>query len=197
MKILKIKKKFVFMELCDETLLNFFTRLNAPMHPDKIYEILNQLNKSFKIMSDNKLVHKALNLENILVKYLDKEKQKYIIKLKLTEDSCVLNCNELTYPKIFENKNYIAPELINKSFYNEKCDLWSLGVIIYVLAFKEFPYKGQTEYEILKNIKAGQNFKTTSSYQLNDLIKHLLIENINERFNWTQYFNHPFFSRKK
>ena len=187
----------IVMELCDENLLNFFTRLNAPMHPDKIYEILNQLNKSFKIMSDNKLVHKALNLENILVKYLDKEKQKYIIKLKLTEDSCVLNCNELTYPKIFENKNYIAPELINKSFYNEKCDLWSLGVIIYVLAFKEFPYKGQTEYEILKNIKAGQNFKTTSSNQLNDLIKHLLIENINERFNWTQYFNHPFFSRKK
>ena len=38
----------------------------------------------------------------------------------------------------------MAPEVLNEEDYNYKCDLWSLGVIIYQLFFKEYPYKGET-----------------------------------------------------
>ncbi len=190
----------IVMELCDDNLLTVLSKIDKPFKLNMIYEILNQLNISFKIMSDNRLVHRALNLENILVKYLDKEKKNFIIKLKLTEDSCLLDelQKEITYPNVTNNQNYIAPEILNRDTYNEKCDLWSLGIIIYVLYFKEFPYKGETEFEILKNIKdIGQKFKKTSDRSLDDLLKNLLNENIKERYNWNQYFKHSFFSNKK
>ena len=189
----------VVMELCDDNLLTVLSKMDRPFKLNMIYEILNQLNISFKIMSDNRLVHRALNLENILVKYLDKEKKKFIIKLKLTEDSCLLDDlqRNISYPNLINNQNYIAPEILNRDKYDEKCDLWSLGIIIYVLYFKEFPYKGETEFEILNNIKKGQIFKKTSDRSLDDLLKNLLNENIKERYNWNQYFKHSFFSNKK
>ena len=54
------------------------------LNPMKIYEILEQLNNSFKILSEKRLVHRTINLENILVKYLNEQKTNYIVKLKLT-----------------------------------------------------------------------------------------------------------------
>ena len=56
---------------------------NMKIIEGKIFEILSLLNNSFKIMSNNKLVHRALNLDNILIKYVDNEKSKYTVKFKI------------------------------------------------------------------------------------------------------------------
>ena len=80
----------VIMELCDDNLLNIFTNKSHKFNSSEIYNLLNQLNKSFIIMYDNKLIHNALNLENILVKKINEENFNYIYKLKLTEDSTLL-----------------------------------------------------------------------------------------------------------
>ena len=128
----------VVMELCDENLFNIFKREKSSFSSNKIGEILSQLNNSFKIMNNKKLVHRALNLENILIKHEGENKKKLIFKLKLTNDSCFLgdlsknnNC--------YNDKPYFkAPEILKEEKVDEKCDLWSLGEIIYVLAFHEY-----------------------------------------------------------
>ncbi len=38
--------------------------------------------------------------------------------------------------------HYIAPEVINK-FYNNKCDIWSLGILLYVLLSGNAPFIGK------------------------------------------------------
>ena len=44
----------------------------------------------------------------------------------------------------------MAPEILEgNTNYDNKCDLWSIGVIIYQLYFNEFPYKGITEVMLL------------------------------------------------
>ena len=50
--------------------------------------------------------------------------------------------------------HYIAPEVLI-SEYDEKCDLWSVGVLMYILLVNIPPFDGKDHYEIIKNVKAG------------------------------------------
>ena len=49
---------------------------------------------------------------------------------------------------------YMAPEIINCKEYDDKSDLWSLGIILHEMIFKKFPYKKSNNInELIKNIK--------------------------------------------
>ena len=186
----------IVMELCDENMLNFISKRDSKLPFKEFKEIINQLNKAFKIMTKNKIIYRDLKLENILIKYTDNKQ--YIIKLKLGDGSDLITGlrKQLSSTK---NKFYCnlfnAPEILQKKNFNEECDLWSLGVIIYVLCFKNHPYKGVTEDAIIKNIKKeGQkNLGNTGNKNLDDLIRKLLVVDPQKRLTWKEYFNHPFF----
>lgn len=49
---------------------------------------------------------------------------------------------------------YIAPEVFAKS-YDEKCDVWSCGVILYILIVGYPPFSGDTSEEIMRNVLKG------------------------------------------
>ena len=191
----------IIMELCDENLLNMLSKKEFALNPMKIYEILEQLNNSFKILSEKRLVHRTINLENILVKYLNEQKTNYIVKLKLTENCCSLDKNiiPLNQDVIHSNIEIMAPEILKGENNYEKSDLWSIGVLIYILAFKDRPYKSENEEEILNEIRQNgiKLLKKTNNSDLNDLIGKLLVEDPKKRLNWEKYFNHPFFRKNK
>ena len=188
----------VIMELCDDNLLGVFCERERPFNSKEIYDILIQLNNSFKIMNEKKLIHRALYLDNILIKYKDKEKKDYIVKLKLTENSILLKYlkDNAKFPIKRYFLKYSAPEILKGDKYDDKSDLWSLGIIIYVLYFKKYPFNSKTISNILKQIENVDNLPIkTENPDLNDLIKGLLNPNPQNRLNWDQYFLHPFFSK--
>ena len=195
------EKEFVIvMELCDGNLTNLFKKKkkNECFNIEEIYNILTQLNNSFKLMNENKIIHRDLKLENILIKYIDIENTKYIVKL--TDYGISRQLLDATHlsTKIGTPK-FMAPEILEENNnYNEECDLWSLGVIIYILSFKKYPYDCQANQGILNLIKNNEQkfFKEAENKELNDLIHKLLIKDPIKRMNWNQYFNHSFFKNR-
>ena len=71
--------------------------------------------------------------------------------------------------------------------YKNNCDLFSIGITIYLLYFGDYPYDNKG--------KINWKFKIKKDNQLEDLLKRLLKENPNERITWEEYFEHPFFKQ--
>ena len=73
--------------------------------------------------------------------------------LKIIDFGCskILSKKHYKYEDLIGTVSYMAPEVaLNK--YNEKCDIWSCGVIMYVLLTGEFPFEGETKEETEDNI---------------------------------------------
>ena len=80
---------------------------------------------------------------------------------------------------------YIAPEVLSGK-YNEKCDVWSIGVILYILICGYPPYEGKTNQEILKLIQNGEaefvgEAWDAASPEVKDLLRKLLQRDHNLR----------------
>ena len=69
------------MEYCDDNLNSLLKGKETGFSVEEISNIILQLNRTFKIMNKFNIIHRDLKLENILVKYLNEEKTKYIVKL--------------------------------------------------------------------------------------------------------------------
>jgi len=48
---------------------------------------------------------------------------------------------------------YVAPEVLGSRGYGQECDIWSLGVIMYILLSGEFPFKGNNVLQVFNSIQ--------------------------------------------
>ena len=97
------------------------------------------------------IVHRDLKPENIL---LEQNKEFDQIKIIDFGTSLVYDPNRNLDEKL-GTPYYIAPEVLNKN-YNEKCDIWSAGVITYITLSGMPPFNGQSDQEIMKKVREGQ-----------------------------------------
>jgi len=131
------------------------------------------------------VVHRDIKLENIL---LDSQFRIKIIDFGLST---------LFVPGLFLNTfcgspTYAAPELIQKQPYEgPEIDIWSLGVVLYVLVTKELPFDGKNFHELFINITKGEYIiPPYLSDDCKDLISKLLIVNPKERLTLKEISTH-------
>ena len=194
----------IIMELCDNNLSKYLTQrmidCGKGLNSEEILEIMKQINKEFKVMEENNITQRDLKLENILIKYLDKENK--IFKVKLSDYGCSKRLSSLSSKNYRNSINgtvpYMAPEILKEEEYNYKVDLWSIGVILYKLYFGIFPYNGPSKIAIINEIEqlGKKILKKTDNKDLDDLIMNLLEKDPSKRLTWDQYFNHSFFKNK-
>ena len=81
---------------------------------------------------------------------------------------------------------YMAPEVFLQN-YNSKIDIWSMGVVLYIMLSGKVPFPGRTEPEIIYNVIKGEfhfdygAFKGVSE-ECKDLIKNCLVREYESRY---------------
>ena len=115
--------------------------------------IMRQLLSAVAYCHEKGVIHRDLKPENILIESSE-EKDKEFFHIKVIDFG---TCEILKKKKLTEQIGtsfYIAPEVL-KNGYNEKCDLWSCGIILYILLCGSPPFYGKNEKEIFKKILDG------------------------------------------
>jgi len=89
---------------------------------------------------------------------------------------------------------YVAPEVLECKPYDKACDLWSVGVITYVLLTGCFPFWDKNNavlYEKIRNVDYGWPEGLNVSDQAKDLVAHLIEKNPESRYTYEQCLVHP------
>ena len=194
------KQNYIIMEKCFLNLEQYIKSRDDRFSVDEIREILLELNDGFEEMKNKKVLHRDLKPSNILL-YWDKINQ---ITPKISDFGLSKFVDNIQSKFVNSTKNQaigtiltMAPEVLEGESESEKSDLWSLGIIIYYMLFKEYPFKGNTEVQIYKDIyKNYDKLQLGNDTLLASLISGLLCLDKNKRLNWDQYLNHQFFKVK-
>ena len=56
---------------------------------------------------------------------------------------------------------YVAPEVLTKEFYDSKCDVWSIGVVAYLILSRDLPFRGKTEQETVNLLMKADEHQPT------------------------------------
>lgn len=124
------------------------------------------------------IVHRDLKPENLLLENKIEQDKDLQIKVIDFGTSVTIDQRKKLNGR-FGTAYYIAPEVINDSKYTEKCDVWSSGVILYILLCGQPPFNGADDQEIIDCVKEGvYNFDAPEwenvSLEAVDLIKKML-----------------------
>ena len=139
------------------------------------------------------IVHRDLKPENILVPTGNINIDYTLLKI-IDFGASVLMKGRKKITFRFGTPYYIAPEVLQQS-YNEKCDIWSIGVILYLLLTGTVPFDGENDEEIWRKIINDEiNYSSPKiknlSPEAKDLLKKLLIKNPDKRLSASEALEH-------
>jgi len=94
---------------------------------------------------------------------------------------------------------YIAPEVLNES-YDEKCDIWSCGVILYILLCGYPPFNGESDTDIMRAVRKGiYDFPAEEwagvSKEARDLVTNMLKYDPKQRLSSKECLNHAWIQK--
>jgi calcium-dependent protein kinase len=171
------KHFFIVTELCNGGEL--FDRIIKSHHfsERKAAETMEQILSAIVYCHDRQIVHRDLKPENVLYESPKPDSPIKVIDFGTSRVFDKDSSNNKMMQKL-GTPYYIAPEVLKKQ-YDEKCDVWSCGVILYILLSGSPPFGGKTDEEIMKKVEKGnyslsrEEFKDVSP-EAKNLIKKML-----------------------
>jgi serine/threonine protein kinase len=155
------KKLYIVMEMVEGKELFDFVVQKMKLNEPDASKIAYQLIKTIKYLNEQKLCHRDLKPENIII-------HPETLNIKIIDFGLSAFYSE--FAKLSTKVGtpyYVAPEVLEKS-YGKECDMWSIGVITYVLLTGCPPFQAKSLPELFRRIKAcnlkyiDQDFKNLS-----------------------------------
>lgn len=149
-------------------------RKNKTIPEDETKNLFRQLTKGVKYCHDQKICHRDLKLENVLVDSNG--------KVKIIDFGFSAKCSQ-KLQNFCGTPPYMAPELAAKVPYRgEPADMWALGVMLYLMLFGKFPFRATSEKELYRLIQQGKfELGNNVSPLARDTVTQLLKCNTKER----------------
>ena len=189
-------KFYLITEYCEEGSLNDLITNDGPFEEMQASYIMSQIFASLNYCHKKEIIHRDLKLENILINKNDNG----FINVKICDfgTSLRFNTDEIK-DKIVGPIYYIAPEVFKKK-YNSKCDLWSCGIILYILLTGVPPFGNEEDQIINEKIYEEQydkNRLVNKSKECIDLIDKLLEKDPDKRISVEEALSHKWFEKNK
>lgn len=112
-----------------------------PFKEETIWRFLIQMLEGLRVLHERGIVHRDLKSANILLSAPD------LFKIGDLGISTVLAQRQLAKTQI-GTPMYLAPEIWKRRPYDSKCDIWSLGVLLYEMATFRYPYNAKTAQDL-------------------------------------------------
>ncbi|KAJ4897827.1 CDPK-related kinase 2 [Raphanus sativus] len=186
---------YIAMELCGGgELLDRILARGGKYSEDDAKEVLIQILNVVAFCHLQGVVHRDLKPENFLYTSKEDNSQLKVIDFGLSE--FVRPDERLN--DIVGSAYYVAPEVLHRS-YTTEADVWSIGVIAYILLCGSRPFWARTESGIFRAVlKADPSFDeppwTSLSLEAKDFVKRLLNKDPRKRMTASQALMHPWIS---
>ena len=157
-----------------------------------IYQILTAIRYCHKM----RIIHRDIKPENIMI---IRREENGFLQVKLIDFGTAKIFSEGNKQKgLVGSTYYMAPEVI-KGNYDEACDIWSIGVIMYLMLTGNPPFYGDDDKSILLHVTSGKYDTTSTCYQnlsnnAKDLIGKLLKYSPSQRITAREALKHPWFN---
>lgn len=173
------------------TTLDQYLRKHGPLSEQEAIKFLNNIIHGMKVLNDLDLVHGNLNSSSV---YVHQGVKSAIVKFTnfyySTHFSALTNFGDAIPMHIL---NYISPETLKDKKYNEKTEIWSLGMLYYEMLFGIRPWTGTSKEDLIQNIYTTElKFPDNPKISENsiDFITKCLHRSKEDRISWGQIILH-------
>ena len=147
----EVKRLYIVMEYCKGGELFGEIVKRGSLSENQAACIMKQIFLTLEYLHGQGIVHRDLKPENIMM-----EDRHDIMNIKLIDfGTAVVNQTAFKIKGNAGTIYYMSPEILTGN-YTELCDIWSAGVILYIILAGFPPFEGRDNEEIMKAIQAGE-----------------------------------------
>ncbi|XP_026774689.3 death-associated protein kinase 2 isoform X1 [Pangasianodon hypophthalmus] len=183
----------LILELVSGGELFDFLAQKESLSEEEATEFLKQILDGVHYLHSKKIAHFDLKPENIML--LDKNVP--LPRIKLIDFGLAHKIEDgVEFKNIFGTPEFVAPEIVNYEPLGLPADMWSIGVITYILLSGASPFLGESKQETLANISAvsyefDEEFFSSTSELAKSFIRQLLTQDTRKRLTIEGALNHP------
>ena len=98
-------------------------------------------------------MHRDIKLQNVLIQKSDDFGATFDFDVKLTDFGFSIHYEEGVGQRLqLGSSHYMAPEILAGQRYTHKVDIWSVGILAYILKEQDFPFKGDKPHHVLSDM---------------------------------------------
>jgi calcium-dependent protein kinase len=152
--------------------------------------IMRDIFKAVKYLHSKNITHRDLKPENIM--FRGSEKDSEIVLVDFGMSSVFLQGEKMSAQ--VGSPSYVAPEVLGGQ-YDESADLWSLGVIMYILLSGEPPFHGDSPSQIMRRVREGEYDMDQNTWRFispsgKDMVHRLMTMDPTERMTLSEVMAH-------